>query len=129
MSHRAHRPTHQRVGFSLLVLCCILHVSSASMAADDRASASRIMPGCRALPSDKNQSYIFIDYVAAQATCTAQIDAIVDTSDKVCPPDKSSYIQAQEVVVSYIDQRPARLKERFTKLALEALVATWPCPL
>ena len=99
------------------------------MAADDTASASMIMPGCRPLPGDKNRSYMFIDYVAIQATCTAQINAIVDTSDKVCPPDKSSYLQAQQVVVSYIDQRPTRLKERFTKLALEALVATWPCPL
>lgn len=99
------------------------------MAADDTASANMTLPGCRPLPDDKNRSYMFIDYVAAQATCTAQINAIVDTSDKVCPPDKSSYIQAQQVVVSYIDQRPTRLKERFTRLALEALVATWPCPL
>lgn len=72
---------------------------------------------------------MFIDYIAIQATCTAQIDAILDTSDKICPPDPFSYVQAQRVVVSYIDQRPTRLHERFTKLAFEALVAAWPCPL
>jgi hypothetical protein len=70
---------------------------------------------------------MFVDYVAIQATCTAQIDAIVDTSDKVCPPDRFTYVQAQRVVTSYIDQQPARLHERFTKLALEGLMAAWPC--
>ncbi len=80
------------------------------------------------LPGDMNGRYMFIDFITIQATCTAQIDAIVDTSDKVCLPDQSSYVHAQQVVVSYIDQRPTRLHERFTKLALEALIATWPCP-
>jgi hypothetical protein len=30
-------------------------------------------------------------------------------------------------VVEFIDARPARMYERFTDLALEALMKTWPC--
>jgi hypothetical protein len=33
------------------------------------------------------------------------------------------------VVVKYIDERPERMHERFTKLAYEALKAAWPCKL
>jgi hypothetical protein len=128
MSYRANYPMHPCLGVGLLVLSCILAMPSVSRAADDTASAGMTIEGCRMLPGDKNGRYIFIDFIAIQATCTAQIDAIVDTSDKVCLPDQSSYVHAQQVVVSYIDQRPTRLHERFTKLALEALVTTWPCP-
>jgi hypothetical protein len=35
--------------------------------------------------------------------------------------------QAVRIVVQFIDARPARLHERFTLLALEALTAAWPC--
>jgi hypothetical protein len=35
--------------------------------------------------------------------------------------------QAVKVVVAYIDARPARMHERFDRLALEAFRAAWPC--
>lgn len=128
MKYRARHLIHQCVGFGVLILSCGFAMPSVSRAADDTASAGMTIEGCRLLSGDKSGRYIFIDFIAIQATCTAQIDAIVDSSDKVCPPDQSPYGHAQQVVVSYIDQWPTRLHERFTKLALEALVATWPCP-
>jgi len=114
--------------FSALILSCVLAVPSPGKAAEDAGSASSTVQGCRPLPDEKGGRYIFVDYISIQATCTAQVAAIIDTSDKICRPDKSTYVHAQRVVVSYIDQYPARFHERFTKIALEALVSAWPCP-
>ena len=127
MGHHTRRHIHQCAIFGLLISPCVVAAPSVSAAAEDAGSANLTMQGCRPVSDDKSSRYIFVDYVIMQTTCTAQIDAIVDTSDKVCSPDKSTHMQAQQVVMSYIDQRPARLHERFTKLALEALVAAWPC--
>ncbi len=112
---------------ALFVLTGAMVSSSLARAAEDTGSAGSTMQGCRPLSDEKTDRYIFIDYISMQATCIAQVNAIVDTSDKICAPDKFTDLQAQRVVVSYIDQRPARLQERFTKLALEALVSAWPC--
>ncbi len=112
----------------VFVLSCLFALPSAGIAAEDAGSASSTVQGCRSLSDEKSGRYIFIDYISMQATCTAQIDAIVETSDKICPPDRATNVQAQQMVVSYIDQQPARLHERFTRLALEALVSAWPCP-
>jgi hypothetical protein len=35
--------------------------------------------------------------------------------------------QAVRVVIAYIDSQPARLHERFSRLALEAIQKAWPC--
>ena len=35
--------------------------------------------------------------------------------------------QSVAVVVKYIQERPERMHEDFGKLALEALIAAWPC--
>jgi hypothetical protein len=32
------------------------------------------------------------------------------------------------VIVRYIDESPERMPERFEDLALEAILAAWPCP-
>jgi len=127
MGHHTRRHIHQCAIFALLISPCVVAAPSVSTAAEDAGSANLTMQGCRPVSDDKSSRYMFVDYVIMQTTCTAQIDAIVDTSDKVCSPDKFTHMQAQQVVMSYIDQRPARLQERFTKLALEALVAAWPC--
>jgi len=126
-SHRRRLACNHAV-FGGLILSCVLAVSSVGKAAEDAGSASSTVQGCRPLSDEKSGRFIFVDYISMQATCTAQIAAIVDTSDKICPPDKSTELQAQRVVVSYIDQKPARFHERFTKIALEALVSAWPCP-
>lgn len=114
--------------FGMIILSCVLAMPLTSNAAEDAGSASSTVQGCRPLSDARNERYIFVDYVSVQATCIAQIAAIIDTSEKICPPDTFTNIQAQRVVVSYIDQKPARLHERFTKVALEALVSAWPCP-
>jgi Rap1a immunity proteins len=36
-------------------------------------------------------------------------------------------MQGVQIVVKYIDARPARLQENFNKLAAEALRQAWPC--
>jgi hypothetical protein len=60
-----------------------------------------------------------------QGLCTGLISGVVYTRVDICEPSGVSHGQEVGVVVQYIDARPAY--EDFRKLALEALVAAWPC--
>jgi hypothetical protein len=44
-----------------------------------------------------------------------------------CIPKAATNSQMVRVVVQYIEQRPQRMHEQFTKLAYEALKEAWPC--
>jgi hypothetical protein len=91
-------------------------------------SANFTLPGCRPTRpvgvSDR-------DYMFLSGLCQGKMSGVVDTAQKaglVCPPDGTAdYELGLHVIVRYIDSRPARKGELFTKLALEALRAEWPC--
>jgi hypothetical protein len=51
----------------------------------------------------------------------------VAASRGICPPDGTTVGHAVRVIVTYIDQRPERMREQFEALALEALQQAWPC--
>ena len=115
---------------SVLSVFFLLYTSaivSSSIAAEDAGSASLIVQGCGPFSEYVNSKHVFVDYVFIQATCAAKIDTIIDLSDKICPPYNYNNVQAQKLVVEYIEQLPARLHERFTRVALEALILAWPC--
>jgi hypothetical protein len=42
-------------------------------------------------------------------------------------PQNVTIGQAVRVVIAYIDSQPARLHERFNRLAAEAIQKAWPC--
>jgi hypothetical protein len=44
-----------------------------------------------------------------------------------CSPKGVSIDEAVAVVIKYIEARPERMHEPFGGLALEALIAAWPC--
>ena len=47
----------------------------------------------------------------------------------ICVPAGTTAQQVTIIVVQYIDGQPARIREDFNRLAVEALQANWPCSL
>jgi Rap1a immunity proteins len=95
-----------------------------SASEDDVAnSANYIMLGCREfLITDSNKQAF------GQAFCLGLITGLAYMIDDPCIPFASvPRSQLVRVVVQYIDSRPARLHEPFSKLAVEAIKAAWPC--
>src|SRR5262249_1814763 len=93
--------------------------------ASAQGSANTVMLGCRndlSQHDDKNQVYL-------SAMCTGIIRTMFYFGSRLgfCIPDGTNAGQAIRVVVLYIDQRPARMHERFEDLALEAMQKAWPC--
>jgi hypothetical protein len=96
--------------------------ASAQSRQDDLLSANGVMPGCR---EEINTSNVFL-----RGYCLGSIRVMLYLHPRLffCAPSGATVGQALRVVVLYIDQRPARLHERFEDLALEALQQAWPCP-
>lgn len=63
----------------------------------------------------------------AQGICLGVIRTLAEEHHEVCLPEEVTVGQYLSVVVKYLDGRPTRLHERFVDLALEALMAAWPC--
>ena|SRR5215472_9280719 len=94
----------------------------------DFASARIIMPGCEAYLAQRYDEPTL--QIFRQGVCAGQIAGVWDaaaTLHAVCAPGNAILNQGVRIVVEFIDARPARMHERFTDLALEALMRTWPC--
>ena len=93
-----------------------------SIAQENTNSAIRIMRGCREFIKDNSSEDWFM-----QGVCSGRISGVEWSADKVCSPRESTHGQSVRVVVAYIERRPERMHESFNELALEALIAAWPC--
>jgi hypothetical protein len=90
----------------------------------DFSSANDVMPGCRdSLRNGGGQNELLM------GVCMGTVRTMLHLSSALgsCVPAGVSVGQTVRVVVLYIDQRPARMHERFETLALEALQQAWPC--
>lgn len=107
----------------MLAAACIamLAVPQKTIAQVDTFAANFVMEGCRESLANTGNSYIQRGY------CYGAITAIISVGSGVCPPKNSTVAQGVRVVVAYIDARPARQHEEFSKLAQEALRQAWPC--
>jgi hypothetical protein len=92
-------------------------------AAVGQMSANDVMPGCRELANETGKNPVLQGY------CRGVVQGLLSFGDLVgiCRPNQASIAQAARVVTLYIDQRPAKIHEDFTDLALEALRHAWPC--
>lgn len=90
-------------------------------------SANEVIEGCRAIASG---NWRRSEIILAAVHCNGIIEGASTTAAVagwVCPPQTAIMSQTVKVVVQYLDVRPARLHESFVLLALEALIAAWPC--
>ena len=98
--------------------------SASAQSKPDTSSANVMMPGCR--------NFLLDDPPATYMTgmCTGIVQTLFFFSRSrfgICIPDGADVGEAVRVIILYIEQRPARMQERFDVLALEALQHVWPC--
>jgi hypothetical protein len=93
----------------------------------DPRSANAILPFCKNF-NEKNSRDFGKGYCAG-AVAGMMLVAGGSVGRPWCAaiPDEVTVSQTVRVVVRYIEARPNRMHESFTKLALEALVEAWPC--
>ena len=89
---------------------------------DDPLTANSKIVGCRNYVAGSNDDDVFL-----QGYCAGAVQALVEFAAGACAPKGATNMQGVQIVVKYIDARPARLQESFNKLAAEALRQAWPC--
>ena len=108
-------------------LFALLAAVTPASAAEDTSSAAWVMPGCSAFLSPP----ILPEQAVKAGFCLGLTEGVWDTGYAegwICSPPDIVGRQALRIVVQYIAARPARMDERFTVLAAEALRAAWICP-
>ena len=101
------------------------------------ASANEVLPACKLYLSvvDRHGGVreSEIPHLMDAGECLGAVYAMLNISQalteplKFCPPLDTQPDQGVRVVVAYIEKRPERARKDFTRLALEALRAMWPC--
>jgi hypothetical protein len=110
-------------GIAATTICLLLVTADESNSESRAWSANAVMPGCRSLISETGP----INYETGK--CGGVVAGLIDMGglSAFCPPSGVTYEQAARVIVRFIDANPARMNERFTRLAVEALAKAWPC--
>jgi len=118
----------------LIAASLILNSAAAFAQPHHHASAKALMPGCRNLIKDGSWPTSLPAMLRISQPTKLQMSLCLDkvlrleyAHPSICSPRHWTIEQLIGVVVQYVDSRPARLHEDFTKLAIEALQATWPC--
>jgi hypothetical protein len=117
----------------LIAASLVLNLGAAFAQPQHHASAKAVMPGCRNFIKDggwpTSQPAMLLSRPAKlqMSVCLDKVLRLEYAHPSICSPRHWTIGQLIGVVVHYIDSRPARLHEDFTKLAIEALQATWPC--
>jgi hypothetical protein len=107
----------------MLAAACIAMLPVTGLAEEDTNSANYVIKGCR----DIEKRGTSTQNINLQGLCAAAISAIANSDDGRCMPQNVTIGQAVRVVIAYIDSQPARLHERFNRLAAEAIQKAWPC--
>ncbi len=106
---------------ALFVLC------GAAWGGEDTRSANYVIVGCRAAGKHDLKDLSGIEFYKA-GLCMGAISILREMQPiGICVPIQVTNDQARNVIVEYIDSRPARLGESFGPFAAEALRAAWPC--
>jgi hypothetical protein len=96
----------------------------------DATTANYVLPGCRSYAGWIPGERFTQESVMRAGVCFGYLQAIADlgtSSGSICSTPNIPMTQVAAIVVHYLDLRPSRWNERFTSLALEALISAWPC--
>ncbi len=107
----------------MLAAACIAMLPVTGLAELKPFGASEVMRGCHAYIAQT------VDESFDQGTCSGEVTVLMQFGPRfgICPPVGATIGQGVRVVVAYVDKRPARLRDDFTALAIEALKEAWPC--
>ena len=108
------------------VAVAILLALTMPASAQDTTTANQMLPGCKGLLDNRMTSGVS---VYQQGRCGGYVAGLVygEGGQEFCSPKGVSIGQAVTVVINYIEARPERMHEQFGDLAIEALMAAWPC--
>jgi len=116
---------------AVIASICFFFLYTASATAADVGSANYMIEDCRIVASGATPQ---TDHMFQAGVCIGRIDALSDVAVRLedkryrsCRPTDVTIVQIAKVVVTYLDQNPARLHEPFNSLALEAFAHAWPC--
>jgi hypothetical protein len=104
-----------------LIVAAVLGVDLAHAERINRDTADRVMLGCRELVAG-NTGNAF-----NRGQCLGLAKILFEYASNICPPDEIQNDQIVGAIVQYIDSDPARLKENFNVMAIEAMRKAWPC--
>jgi hypothetical protein len=104
-----------------LIVAAVLGVDLAHAERINRDTADRVMLGCRELVAG-NTGNAF-----NRGQCLGLTKILFEYTSNICPPDEIQNDQIVGAIVQYIDSDPARLKENFNVMAIEAMRKAWPC--
>jgi Rap1a immunity proteins len=104
----------------------ILLALTMPVSAQDTTTANQMLPGCKGLLDNSMTSGVS---VYQQGRCGGYVAGLVygEGGQEFCSPKGVSIGQAVAVVIKYIEAGPERMHEQFGDLAIEALMAAWPC--
>src|SRR6516162_8264539 len=118
---------------AIAVIAVMIMNCRVAVAGRTQTSADYVMPGC----GDAASLITFSNAAGSeeQLSLTSFCAGIVvglsfmGQPYGICVPTGTTSQQVASVVVQYIDGQPARIREDFNPLAVEALRANWPCSL
>jgi len=104
-----------------------------AVAEPSQTSADYVMPGCRDAASLVTFSNVgeSEEQASSMGFCAGIVVGLSFMGQPygICVPAGTTAQQVTIIVVQYIDGQPARIREDFNRLAVEALQANWPCSL
>jgi hypothetical protein len=116
----------------LIVSFAIAAIVCPAVAQEHTQSGNDSIEACRSIA---NGTAPTPDNVLRVGICYGEIEALKwftqgvnDENLRSCVPTSVTRQQMVKVVVAYLDQNSAGLREPFEGLALEALAHKWPCP-
>jgi Rap1a immunity proteins len=111
----------------LIVALAVLLLASGPAIAQRQNNAIERLPGCREADAQS------LNDAFEQGVCLGEIVALIEAGPifqdpyRFCKPPGATAGQAKQVIVSYIETVPTRMRESFVLLAVEALARAWPC--
>ena len=118
---------------AIALIAAMIFDCGVAVAEPNQTSADYVMPGCRDAASLITFSNVGESAEEAYRTglCTGIVLGLsfMGQPQIICMPMGTTAQQATSIVFQYIDGQPARIHEDFSRFAVEALRANWPCSL
>ena len=116
-------PMGYRCSIAIAIAACLQLATGTTQAAETSYTANDLLQDCKdSLLERKVSPRPFYS-----GLCMGLVAGVNYVDAKSCAPENATNSQLMRVVLAYIEVRPQRMHEEFTKLVVEALRSAWPC--
>jgi len=112
-------------------LLAVFVLSASSIAEQkDRLDGNYLLDACQAAVAADDRDFAWKNANEAYQAgyCFGVVEGVAKTAADRCYPDGVTYLQAQRIVVKYLQDHPAELHHWDTSLIQVALYDAFPCP-